>query len=97
MARKIKNADIMEPRVGDLPAKTRELAALYRFPFYRTRATCRNGHRAARATNSGECLECTAGRWTRWAEAHPEKAREKLNRVRADKDGLPPLLLALPD
>ncbi len=83
MARKIDLTDIMAPRPGDLPGTTRRLARLYGFGFYRTRATCRNSHTSVRLTTTGECLDCTADRWTRWAARHPAKAKRE--RMLADK------------
>ena len=68
-----------------VPGATRRLARLYGFGFYRTRATCRNSHTSVRLTTTGECLDCTADRWTRWAARHPAKAKEKRERMLADK------------
>ena len=81
MARKIKAANILERREGDSSAETRWIAKLYGLRFYRTWVLCRNGHDAPRLASTGECVSCTADRWTRWAKAHPELAREKRERM----------------
>ena len=77
LARKIPDHEILAPRVGDLPGATRRLAALYRFEFYSTRATCRNGHASVRLTSTGECVRCTAARYQRWKTRNPEAARKR--------------------
>ena len=74
MARKIDPAAVMAPRAGDLPGTTRRLAALYRFQYYATRATCRNGHASVRLSSTGECVRCVSDRHHRWRTRHPEAA-----------------------
>ncbi len=77
MARKFDPTNTLERREGDSSAETRWVAQLYGLPFYRTRVLCRNGHGGPRLASTGECLACTAGRWTRWAARHPELAKAK--------------------
>ncbi len=89
MARKIKAANVLDRRDGDSSAETRWVAQLYGIKFYRTRVLCRNGHDSPRSTGSGECLDCTAGRWTCWAAKHPELAMAKRERMMVAKGALP--------
>ncbi len=89
MARRIDPADIMAPRAGDTPADTRSLAEIYGFRFYQTRVRCRNDHPSLRLTSTGECIRCTADRWTRWSKRHPETALVKLERMLTDKGIMP--------
>ena len=89
MASKIDQAAIMAPRDGDTPAETRWLAAFYGFTHYRTRIRCRNDHASLRLASTGECLECTADRWTRWAAKHPEEAKAKREAMMVAKGVLP--------
>ncbi len=85
MTQNIDPRKIMDRRDGDTSAEARWLAGFYGFKFYRTRVRCRNDHASLRLASSGECLECTADRWTRWAARHPEEAKEKRERMLADK------------
>ena len=77
VTRKFDPTNTLERREGDSSAETRWVAQLYGLPFYRTRVLCRNGHGGPRLASTGECLACTAGRWTRWAARHPELAKAK--------------------
>ena len=78
MASKIPEREIMMPRDGDTRTDLRFLAQLYGYRFYRTRIACRNGHRSPRRASTGECVACTADRWRRWRDRHPEAARATL-------------------
>ena len=74
MANRIDPAAVWTPRPGDLHGAARRLAALYRFRYYRTRASCINGHPSLRRTSTGECLACVADRYQRWKTRNPEAA-----------------------
>lgn len=89
MASRIDPRDILAPRDGDTPADTRFVARLYGYRYYRTRVSCRNDHPSLRRTSTGECIRCTADRWTRWSKRHPEAARAKLRRMLTAKGIMP--------
>ena len=89
MPSKIDPNDILAPRDDTPSADMRFLARLYGLPYYRTRVRCRNDHPSLRLTSTGECIRCTADRWTRWAARHPETALVKLERMLTDKGIVP--------